>query len=198
MKKMYTKKYEDSGSVLVVTVLVTAVLLAIGITLFSILEKDIVRQSYGKRSQIAIRIANSALECVLFNDFRRSTFQKLLTKKHDEVNCGDLYQVRKGDDWATYVPSKDERDEDPTGTGTYQFIVIQSAVKEVRELQKISNTPCAHVTVKKVCVNGTAIGTKVCNGGLIESSIEVKGYSSCSSGETETSRELVRRFKVYY
>lgn len=198
MKKIDTKKYKNSGSVLVVTILVTAVLLAIGITLFSILEKDILRQSYGRRSQIAIRIANSALECALFNDFRRSTFQKLLTRKYDEINCGDLYQVRKGDDWSAYVPEEDEHDEDPAGTGTYQFIVIQSMVSTVDNLKSVSNVPCAHVTVKKVCVNGTTVGTNICNGGLIESSIEVKGYSSCSSGETEASRELVRRFKVYY
>ncbi len=195
MKKIYTKKYENGGSVLVVTVLVTAVLLAIGITLFSILEKDILRQSYGRRSQIAIRIANSALECALFNDFRRSAFQKISTRKYDEINCGDLYQVRKVGDWSAYAPSKDERDTDPAGTGTYQFAVIQSTVKDLKD---VSSVPCARVTVKKVCVSGATVGTNICNDGLIESSIEVKGYSSCSSGETEASRELVRRFKVYY
>ena len=197
MKKMYTKKYENSGSVLVITILITAVLLAIGITLFSILEKDIVRQSYGKRSQIAIRVANSALECALFNDFRRSTFQRLLTRKFDEVDCGGLYQVRKGTDWSvTYVPSSDEPDSPPpAGTGTYQFVVIQSIAEN---LDGVTKVPCAHVTVKKVCANGAAVGANVCNGGLVESSVEVKGYSACSSGETEASRGLVRRFKVYY
>ena len=201
MKKIYTKKYENSGSVLVITILVTAVLLAIGITLFSILEKDILRQSYGRRSQIAIRIANSALECTLFNDFRRSAFQTLLTRKHDEVNCGDLYQVRKGTNWSAYSLSADEKEFKgaPAGTGTYRFVVIQSTVSGVDDLLKnVSNVPCAHITVKKVCTNGVTVGTNVCSGGLIESSIEVKGYSSCSPGEAEAGRELVRRFKVYY
>lgn len=198
MKKIYTKRQQNNGSVLVITILVTAVLLAIGVTLFSILEKDIIRQSYGRRSQIAIRIANSALECTLFNDFRRLTFQALLARKYDEIDCGDLYQVRKGSDWSAYIPSKDEDRDNPTGTGTYQFVVIQSLVQGVDELKNVSKVPCAHVTVKKVCASGVSAGTNICNDGLIESSIEVKGYSSCSSGETEASRGLVRRFKVYY
>ena len=191
-----TKAGENTGSVLVITILITAVLLAIGITMASILERDIVRQAYGRQSQSAMNIANSALECVLFNDFRRHTFQTLLARKYDVVACGELYQVRKGSDWSiTYKPSSDESSANPAGTGTYQFVIIDSAVKD---LVGVSRVPCAHITVKKVCAEGVKTGTTICEEGLIESSIEIKGYNSCSSGETEVSRGLVRRFKVYY
>ncbi len=194
MKHTY-KQNKNKGSVLVTTIAVTAVLLAIGITLTSILEKDVTRQVYGKRSQIAMNIANSALECVLFNDFRRQTFEKLLSRKYDALDCGELYQVRKGSDWSIlYKPSSDEDDSTPIGTGTYQFVVIDSPAKN---LNGISKVPCAHITVKKVCSKGVT-NSNICTEGLIESSTEVKGYSICSSGETESSRDLVRRFKVYY
>ena len=192
MKHTYTK---NKGSVLVITIAITAVLLAIGITFASILEKDIIRQVYGRRSQIAMNVANSALECVLFNDFRRGTFEKLLTRKYDALDCGELYQIRKGSDWSVlYTLSSDETNSAPVGTGTYQFVVIESPEKN---LSRISNVPCAHVTVKKICSKGTT-GSNTCDQGLIESSTEVKGYSTCSSGEAESSRDLVRRFKVYY
>ena len=197
MQYINTKKIgNNSGSVLVVTIVVTAVLLAIGVTLSSILEKDIIRQTYGKRSQAAMNIANSALECTLFNDFRRHTFQALVTRKYDVVECGELYQVRKGSDWTVaYVPSSDESATNPTGTGTYQFVVIDSIVPN---LTGVSEVPCAHITVKKVCSKGVNTGTNICTEGLIESSIEVKGYNACSSNEKESDRGLVRRFKVYY
>ena len=185
----------NKGSVLVATIAITAVLLAVGITLASILEKDVIRQLYGKRSQIAMNIANSALECVLFNDFRRNTFETLLTRKYDIIDCGELYQVRKDSDWSRlYTPSSDETGSTPVGTGTYQFVVIDSPAQN---LSGITNIPCAHITVKKVCSKGTT-GANTCTDGLIESSIEVKGYSTCSSGEAESSRDLVRRFKVFY
>lgn len=186
---------QNKGSVLVATIAITAVLLAVGITLSSILQKDILRQLYGKRSQIAMNVANSALECVLFNDFQRNTFETLLTRKHNALDCGELYQVRKGSDWSViYTPSSDESNSTPPGTGTYQFVIIDAPTQN---LSRIINVPCAHVTVKKVC-SKRVTGNNTCADGLIESSIEVKGYSTCSSGEAEASRDLVRRFKVYY
>lgn len=194
MKKRAYTNSKNRGSVLVATIAVTAVLLAIGITLSSILEKDITRQVYGKRSQIAMNIANSALECVLFNDFRRHTFDTLLTRKYDSVDCGELYQTRKESDWSViYKPSSDEKNSDPRGTGNYRFVVIDAPTQN---LSGIANTPCAHIAVKKVCSSGVTGST--CTDGLIESSIEVKGYSACSDGEAESSRDLVRRFKIYY
>ena len=197
MQTAHTKNREDKrGSVLAVTIVVTAVLLSIGITLSSILEKDITRQIYGRQSQTAMNIANSALECTLFNDFRWQTFQSLLAKKYDEVRCGELYQVRKGNDWSvTYKPSSDEVGSGAAGTNTYQFVVIDS---ETQTLTGVSEVPCAHITVKKECVKGINITNNTCNEGLIESSTEVKGYNSCSSGEKESDRGLIRRFKVYY
>ena len=190
------KKTAHKGSVLVVTIVVTAVLLSIGITLASILEKDVLRQLYGRRSQTAMNIANSALECVLFNDFRRHTFQPLLTRIYDVVDCGELYQVRKGIDWSVlYKPSDDESATDPAGTGTYEFVIIDSIVPD---LSGVSEVPCAHITVKRVCIKGANTGTNTCNDGLIETSTETKGYDACSSGEKESDRGLVRRFKVYY
>ena len=170
--------------------------MTIGITLTSILEKDVFRQVYGRQSQIAMNIANSALECTLFNDFQRHVFEALVTRRYDAVDCGELYQVRKGTDWSVrYSPSSDESKDSPAGTGTYQFVVIDSDREDVR---RVSRVPCAHITIKRECIEGVNTGTNTCNKGLVEASIEVRGYNACSSGESESSRGLVRRFKVYY
>ena len=191
-----THNTNNKGSVLVITIVVTAVLLGVGTTLASILEKEITRQFYGQQSQIAMNMANSALECILFNDFHRHAFQPLVTRRYNTVDCGELYQVRKGTDWSVmYTPASDEKGTNSAGTGSYQFVIIDS---DQTNLTGVSKVPCAHITVEKKCANGTVVGTNVCTGGLIEASIEVKGYSSCSSGEKEIDRRLVRRFKVHY
>ena len=83
------------------------------------------------------------------------------------------------------------------GEGTYRFVVIDS---NGEDLENVSGVACAHITIKKDCV-GTIVTTAentICENGLIETSVEVKGYSACSSGETESERRLVRRFKVHY
>lgn len=192
---MYTQK-TNKGSVLIITIIITAILLSIGTTLASILEKEFTRQAYSKQSRLAMNMANSALECVLFNDFHRSMFQSLIERKYNEVGCGKLYQVRKNNEsntWVVYTPSSDEGVDDEPGTGIYQFVVIDSEKEDLSDAQ----VPCAHITVSKRCVGGPT-DDNICENGLIETSIEVKGYSSCSSGESESDRKLVRRFKVYY
>ena len=205
---MYTHT-TNKGSVLIITIVITAVLLSIGTTLASILDKEVTRQIYSRRSQQAMNIANSALECVLFNDFYRSIFQSLTETEYTEVDCGDLYQVRKSDEdnnWAVYIPDPEPLENDEqviVGAGTYTFVVVQTAEKD---LSGVSEVPCAHITIKKVCaVDDTTVITDsegvnhiICGDGLIETSVEVKGYNACSSGETERERRLVRRFKVHY
>lgn len=191
----------NNGSVLIITIVITGVLLSVGITLASILEKEITRQAYGRQSQLAMNIANSALECALFNDFHRFTFRSasLARRIHDSVDCGELYQVRSDSDWSSenvYVPSSNDKESTVLGTGRYQFVVIDSGKEDLLG----ESVSCALVAVDKQCVGSTStVGSnQVCDDGLIKTSIEVRGYSVCSSGEDEDIRKLVRRFKVHY
>lgn len=192
---MSTTVGKTRGSVLIVTIIITAVLLSIGITIATIFQKEIIRQIYGRQSQIAMNIANSALECALYNDFRRFVFRsaKLADRLYNVIDCGDLYLVRSDTDWnIRYIPSSgDEKDEHDNvgsiGTGYYNFVVIRSEDGSIPGKE----VPCAHVAIKKECSGN-------CRDNSIETSMEVKGYSSCSSGEAESERGLVRRFKVRY
>lgn len=181
---------KSRGSVLVVTILITSVLFGIGTAFASILEKEVARQVYEDRSQKAVNIANTALECALYNDFRRHTFNTLV-ESDDTVICGDFYQVREIGNWSvSYYPSTDNGT--VGGTGTYEFAVIAS---QNVNLSGVSNVPCAHIIVQRRCI-GSTTGTS-CDSGVINTSTEVRGYDSCSSGN-EDQRDIVRRFKVHH
>ena len=191
--RMHNIQKTNKGSVLIITIVITAILLSIGATLAAVLDKEVTRQIYSRHSRLAMNMANSALECVLFNDFYRAMFQSLTEREYSEVNCGELYQVRKEDDWSVpYDPASDESGNEALGTGTYQFVIIDSEEEDLSGVR----VPCAHIKVEKKCVIGST--NNVCEDELIESSIEVKGYNACSSDESESDRNLVRRFKVRY
>lgn len=186
-----TKKC-SRGSVLILSVVIATVLFSIGAALASIFEKDVRRQSYGKRSQTALSIANTAFECALYNDFRRDTFQGSLTPAGITVDCGDRYQVRSTDlsgVWGglSYTPPVHSI----PGVGVYTFVVVAS---EGSDLSLLTDpVPCARVIVSKVC---SQVSGGFC-AGVIDSFIESKGYDRCLSGNL-AERDLVRRFRVYY
>lgn len=166
-KTTYTK-----GSVLVMSVIITTVLTSIGIAFASILEKEVRKQVYSQRSQVALNVANSALECTLYNDFRKRTFDPPLASSVSRFDCGDLYHVRMLGDWnSVFVPQKSKT--------IHKYEIIASS-EEVNA--NSINVPCARVIVTRDST---------------DSSIEIKGYDRCSEGD-ESERDLVRRFKVTY
>ena len=199
-----TPTNRTAGSVLILTMIISSVLFSIGISLASILEKEVTRHLYADRAVVALNIANTALECTLYNDFRYFAFNENLRDQGlFKFTCGNVYQVRNHGDWSEpYVPQSTTTG-DARGTGTYQYDIIQVDKATVLNLDSNTNLdsktgmPCASVTVKKLCTGGTSGGAvKVCEGS-IESSIEVKGYFACSEGN-ESDRALVQRFQVYY
>lgn len=191
MERKKTAGYcgNSDGSVLIITILITSIIFGVGITFSSILEKEIARQVYEDRSQKAANIANTALECALFNDFRRFTFDSSLGGGSSIV-CGDLYQVKDTANWGTEYDLSSDRGH--AGTGMYEFAIIKYRTDD---LTNVSDVPCAHVIVQKRCVGGLTGST--CDSGVIDASIEVWGYDRCSSGN-ESDRDIVRRFKVHY
>ena len=145
-----------------------------------------------------MNIANTAFECMLYNDFRRNVFESLLSSRFDAIDCGHLYAVREQADWSKEYSVKSGISTGAVvGTGLYSYTVIDT---EGKDIATISKAPCANVVVNKRCVGtSSTVGSSIiCDGGIIETTVEVKGYSACSSGDSESDRELVRRFKVHY
>lgn len=58
------------GFALLFAVLATSVLLAISASIWNIALREIVLSSYGRESQVAFYVADSAIECALYWDFR--------------------------------------------------------------------------------------------------------------------------------
>ena len=165
--------HHTKGSILIFSIIITAILTSIGIAFASILEKEARKQIYASRSQVALNIANSALECTLYNDFRRQVFDYSLFSVPKTFDCGDLYKARNNDDWNTrFTPV--------TSDNTYEYeIIANDGIGDIDS--STSRVPCARVKVIKGAV----------------SSIEIKGYDRCSQGD-EAQRDLVRRFKITY
>ena len=187
------KQTYNEGSVLIITVLIAAVMFSIGIALAGILEKEVRRQLYGERSQRAINVANSALECVLFNDFRRLAFDSVLAAPNIPLDCGDLYHAVEKSDWSKeYVPDNVGTNLAP-GEGTYEFVIVQS---NSSAFTSTSSHPCAYTTIEKVCEGSKSDSGKICDSGIIVNSIEIRGYNICEQDNPD--EELVRRFKIYY
>ncbi len=203
----HTTKHTE-GSVLVLTVVISTVLFTLGIAVASILQKEVLRHIYSDRSAVALNVANAALECTLYNDFRRFLFNPLFSgnirTRTAKFDCGSIYQVRSISDWSTrYVAESETINDRRTGEGRYTFAVIQLTASNLNtfsdpygDISGIANVPCAHVTVEKKCVEKES-GRRNCKNDIIESSIEVRGYFSCAQGN-ESSRDVVRRFKVFY
>ena len=198
------RETQKSGSVLILTIIISSVLFSIGISLASILQKETARQLFGLRSAEAIAIANTAFECTLYNDFNRFAFFTTTSGvlSAQSLDCGEPYPVRAVGDWSIpYVPTLE--DSVAVGTGRYTFVVLQlgsdSSEDSTAPMDSKTDLPCAQVTLQRRCVLGTtAQGDQtICSEGVIESLVDVHGYAFCSEGDREE-RRLVRRFRVYY
>ena len=166
---------------------------SVGVALAGILEKEVRRYFYNERSQRAINVANSALECVLFNDFRRLIFNDLGSLKNVPINCGGLYHALIERDWSKrYIPESTGSNE-AKGEGVYNFVIVES--HETDFATSSGPYPCAYITLKKKCDGEKNPVTNRCSGVIVKS-IEVRGYNACK--ESGPDDDIVRRFKIFY
>jgi hypothetical protein len=126
-----------SGFALLFSILAASVLLSVSIAIWSISFRELVLSSFGRESQSAFYIADSAIECALYWDlsFARTGVYTFATSSASEgaassVTCGgqtvpivagatdsssadSTFQIDLGDGRATVIVSKN----DPSGTG---------------------------------------------------------------------------------
>lgn len=197
-------KNKDRGSVLIIVIIISSILFSIGIAFAFILEKEVLRQIYSQRSQKALNIANSALECVLFNDFRRNVFSPTFLGRSSNFDCGDFYHVRNAsgvDVWSGleyFVNNIDIVTSGSASTRTYKFKIVESFDSD---LSNVDSAPCAYVDVKKEerCISKADAVVGTCTAKDILSSVEVRGYFRCSATHTENGNgQVVRKIKVFY
>lgn len=64
----------ERGFTLLIAVLVSSILLALGFAIFNIAAKEVVLSASGRESQFAFYAADSGIECALYWDYERNAF----------------------------------------------------------------------------------------------------------------------------
>ena len=176
-----------------IVLVVSSILFSIGISFAYILEREVLSQLYWSRSQVALNVANSALECVLYNDAQRNSFAQSIFGTARSFDCGSRYQVRNPGEWGTdpYVPRTVGTTDETRRLATFKFMVVETTNTDTAA---VKNVPCAYAEMSRQCADGTS-GIS-CN---VEVSLTIRGYDRCSLGHKEGSDgQVVRRVRVVY
>ena len=80
------KMYSQRGFTLLLAVLISSILIAIGSAIFNILSKEIILSSSGRESQFAFFAADTGIECALYWDTKQNAFAT--TSALTQVACG--------------------------------------------------------------------------------------------------------------
>ncbi|XKT74772.1 MAG: pilus assembly PilX N-terminal domain-containing protein [Patescibacteria group bacterium UBA2163] len=73
-KKHYRVQKPERGFTLLIAVLVSSILLALGFAIFNIAAKEVVLSASGRESQFAFYAADSGIECALYWDYEQDAF----------------------------------------------------------------------------------------------------------------------------
>lgn len=108
------------GFTLLLAVLISGILLALGFALFNIASKELLLSSVGRDSQFAFYAADSGIECALYWDAKQDAFAT--TSPLSEITCasGTLPPVGPGGGVAP-VTRSESPGPDPVYTTTFNF-----------------------------------------------------------------------------
>ncbi len=125
------REQSNRGFTILLAALVASLVLALGISVFSIAQKQIILSSLGRSSQYAFYVADSAAECALYWDMRFGYFSS--TSPGGTPTCdGDALSITP----ATPPPGQ------PVYTMSFEYE---------------PNGLCARVAVEKDTINGSTV-----------------------------------------
>ena len=151
------------GFVLLLAVLVSGILLALGLALYNIASKELLLSSAGRDSQFAFYAADSGIECALYWDAKEQAFST--TSSLESVTCG-AGTVPSGGGVAPVTRTYDQ------GTQTYSTTFSFSLGSNIAD-------PCTDVTVSRR-YNPT------------RTSIRADGYNTCVTSDPKRSERATR------
>lgn len=114
------------GFTLLLAVLVSSILLALGLAIYNVTAKQVILSSAGRESQFAFYAADTGIECTLYWDYQQNAFST--TSPRAQIACGATPNA--------VVTSSGSGD---TFTRTFSF-----------SMSSTNPTPCASVTVTKI------------------------------------------------
>ena len=86
MRTKQNKKYVERGFTLLLAVLVSSVLIALGSAIYDIVSKEIILSSAGRESQFSFYAADTGIECGLYHDLKNDLFAT--SSGATTVTCG--------------------------------------------------------------------------------------------------------------
>ena len=131
MRTKQNKKYAERGFTLLLAVLVSSVLIALGSAIYDIVSKEIILSSAGRESQFSFYAADTGIECGLYHDLKNDLFAT--SSGATTVTCGGGAPVNLT---RTLVSQNSPND---TLVTSFTFPIGGSAV----------TLPCATVTVTR-------------------------------------------------
>ncbi len=83
---MHARSRTAAGFTLLIAVLISSVLLALGYAIYNIVAKNVVLSSSGRESQFAFYAADTGIECVLHWDAKHDAFSS--SSPLTQISCG--------------------------------------------------------------------------------------------------------------
>ena len=176
----------ERGFTILYSVLVAALLLSIGLSIYNISIKQFILTSSAIDSQIAIYAADAGVECALHWDLLKGPFpEPTKNENNDDIIRQDITSINCNEDVIDLSPTLGDVDEDGV-TDVVTVFKTNFNLLDPSPGPYGSDFQCAEVTVKKEYMDSdpTAVKTK----------IESRGYNYCN----ENPRRVERALRVYY
>ncbi len=181
------KQIGGTGFVLPFAVLVSGILLAIGLSIFSITMKELLISSSGRESQFAFYAADTGGECALYWDVRHDGFPiSVFATSSDSVN-NSLVPTKNGG--SSVFCNKENITSEITGwNSTKGWDITHESNGATTEFDiKFDNGSCATVYVYK--------GAHTLDGGEGTTQIDSHGFNTCDSNNP---RRVERGMRIRY
>ncbi len=153
-------KFNKKGFVILIALVVSSLLLSIGIFIQNVAYKELLLSNSNKNTQIAFSAADTAIECALYQEFRKYPFRANSGEVRETAEgAGDGYPIVIFCNGTKNIELIDDTEADgDSATTIYEGSLMDSelpADKECKEVEECKNSPYVKikVTIRK---KGTA------------------------------------------
>jgi hypothetical protein len=166
----FEQKQAKRGFTLLLAALVSAIVLALGSSIFSIARKQVTLSSLGRDSQFAFYAADTIIECALYHDVRFQVFPtSTASLAAGTITCDGVVM-----NWTRTAATANSASSNFSGT---IFIIDENGIPQ--------GGNCASVTIEK---NNTAPFTV----------LHADGYSTPCATISSSARALQRSIEIQY
>lgn len=164
----------QKGFAMLFAVLTSSVLLSIGLSIFNLTIKELLLSSSGRESQFAFYASDTGIECALYWDFKGTDIFATSSAARTPVPASPDCVNTQGQAVQTIniIPTVSD-----LSSATTQFSLILPNL----DAQGGSAPYCATVTVTKAVV-----------GAIIQTTIDSRGYNTCSTTDVNRVERAIR------